>query len=283
MYFPRIISRLDVKGPNLVKGIHLEGLRVLGDPAKFAEKYYNDGIDEIFYQDVVASLYNRNSISDLVLKTAEMISIPLTVGGGIRNINDIHKLLNSGADKVSINTASIKNPNLISDAVRIFGSSTIVVALEVIKDITGEYKIYTDNGREYTGINAFDWGKKVSLLGAGEILLTSIDRDGTGVGFDIDLVKEMQSIVSIPVIAHGGAATTSHIEEVFKKGKIQAVALASMLHYGNEKTFYDINYSNSEGNTSYLKNSISTKKFQVQSIEKIKKELSKKNIITRTI
>ncbi|MBX9853403.1 MAG: imidazole glycerol phosphate synthase cyclase subunit, partial [Cytophagaceae bacterium] len=166
----RIIPRLDIKGPNLVKGIHLEGLRVLGNPEYFAKYYYECGADELFYQDIVASLYGRNNLSNIIARTAKEIFIPLTVGGGIRTIEDITTVLRAGADKVSINTAAIKRPELIQEAAEKFGSSTIVVAIEAIKGTDGKYYAYTDNGREYTGIEVAEWARKVEKLGAGEIL-----------------------------------------------------------------------------------------------------------------
>lgn len=281
MHFSRIISRLDIKGSSLVKGIHLEGLRVLGEPSNFAEKYYNEGIDEIFYQDVVASLYNRNSILDLVSKTAKMISIPMTVGGGVRKIDDIYELLAAGADKVSINTACVKNPNLIKEAVKIFGSSTIVVAVEVIKEANGDYFIYTDNGREHTGINAFAWCKKVCDLGAGEILLTSIDRDGTGKGFDTELYREICTDLSIPIIAHGGASKISHIKEVICEGNAHAVCLASMLHYRSVNEFPNVNRNILDGNTSFIEKNTLSKSFKKNSIKNIKLDLISNGIETR--
>ena len=169
----RIIPRLDIKGPNLVKGVHLEGLRVLGKPYDFAKYYYQNGADELMFMDVVASLYERNSLHRIISETSKKIFIPITVGGGIRSINDIKEILRVGADKVCLNTAVIKNPDLISKASRMFGSSTIVISIEAIKGNNGEYFAYTDNGREYTGINVMGWAKKVEDLGAGEILLTT--------------------------------------------------------------------------------------------------------------
>ena len=188
----RVIARLDIKGPNLVKGVHLEGLRVLGKPSVFAEKYYSEGVDELMYQDVVASLYERNSLEEFIEKTAENIFIPMTVGGGIRTIKDIRKILRAGADKVSINTVAIKNPEFIREAAEYFGSSTIVVSMEVIKQSNGKYFLFTDNGREYTGIDIEYWVEKIQLLGAGEFVVTSVDRDGTMKGLDINEIPSDQ-------------------------------------------------------------------------------------------
>jgi imidazole glycerol-phosphate synthase subunit HisF len=187
----RIIARLDIKGPNLVKGIQLEGLRVIGDPQIFAQHYYNNGIDELIYMDTVASLYNRNSLIELISKAAKSIFIPLTVGGGIRTIDDIRNVLRAGADKVAINTAAIKNPYFIKQASEMFGSSTIVVGIEAIKASNGEYYAYTDNAREFTGKEVLSWAKEVELLGAGEILLTSVDNEGVGKGFDLNLIRSV--------------------------------------------------------------------------------------------
>src|SRR3989338_3631035 len=174
----RIIPRLDIKGQNLVKGIHLEGLRVLGKPEQYARHYYEAGADELAYMDVVASLYNRNSLHYIISRTAREIFIPLMVGGGLRTIDDIRSVLRAGADKVSINTAAINNPQIISEAANIFGSSTIVVAIEAIKEKNGRYLAYTDNGRQFTGIDVMEWAKRVEELGAGEIMITSVDREG---------------------------------------------------------------------------------------------------------
>jgi imidazole glycerol-phosphate synthase subunit HisF len=194
----RVIPRLDIKGPNLVKGIHLEGLRVLGKPEDFAQYYYENGADELFYQDVVASLYERNSLGNIITATAKKNFIPLTVGGGIRTIEDIKNVLRVGADKVCINTAAIKNPQFIKEASRKFGSSTIVVAIEAIKQPDGKYFAFIDNGREHTGVNVLDWATQVQELGAGEIVITSVDNEGTGNGFDIELTKSIATLVDIP-------------------------------------------------------------------------------------
>ena len=270
----RIIPRLDIKGPNLVKGIHLEGLRVLGKPQEFAELYYNEGADELIYQDTVASLYQRNNLTEIVTRTANNIFIPLTVGGGIRNLKDINNVLRAGADKVSINTAAISNPGFIDQESRVFGSSTIVIAIEAIKQSDNSYLAYTDNGREYTGVEVLNWAKEVEERGAGEILLTSIDREGTGSGFDLKLIKMISKNVKIPVIAHGGASNIFHILEAINSSKADAVSIASMLHYPsiNRKEFLEDNF-NDEGNIEFLKNNRSFKRYENQNLSEIKNQL----------
>ena len=227
----RIIPRLDIKGPNLVKGIQFEGLRVLGKPEQFARYYYEDGADELFYMDTVASLYERNSLLPIVEKTAREIFIPLTVGGGLRSVDDIRTVLRAGADKVSINTAAINQPQLIHDASRAFGSSTIVVSIEAIKTPGGMYEAYTDYGRQSTGVNALDWAVQATELGAGELVVTSIDNEGTAKGFDIELTRSIAQAVPIPVIAGGGAGSVAHVHEVIADGCADAVSVASILHY----------------------------------------------------
>jgi len=280
----RIIPRLDIKGPNLVKGIHLEGLRVLGKPGEFAKLYYEQGADELIYQDTVASLYERNSLTEIVTKTAENIFIPLTVGGGIRTIEDIQNVLRAGADKVSINTAAIKNPYFINQASRTFGSSTIVIAIEAIKQPDKSYLAYTDNGREYTGVEVVSWVREVEERGAGEILLTSIDREGTGSGFDIDLIKHVSSAVQIPVIAHGGARNASHIYSAINEGNADAIAVASMLHYAiiNVQDI-QLNHSYEEGNIEYLRQNRTFKAFGQENLIDIKQVLLNQKIQLRFI
>lgn len=247
----RIIPRLDIKGPNLVKGIHLEGLRVLGKPADFAKFYYDEGADELLFMDVVASLYERNSLHDIISETAKKIFIPITVGGGLRTIKDIKDVLRVGADKVCLNTAAINNPNLIKDASRMFGSSTIVVAIEAIKESDGKYLAYTDNGREYTGIDVFEWAQKIDELGAGEIVITSVDKEGTGQGYDIDLVTKISNLVSIPVIAHGGAGNKEHIVDVLSKEVVSSAMISSLFHYHFIKE-NESKGSTLEGNVEFL-------------------------------
>lgn len=279
----RIIPRLDIKGENLVKGVHLEGLRVLGKPEQFAKYYYEAGADELIYIDVVASLYNRNSLHDIIMKTAGEIFIPLTVGGGLRTIEDIRDVLRCGADKVSLNTAAIKNPALIKDASKKFGSSTIVVNIECIKQSDGRYLAYTDNGREYTGVGVLEWARCVEDLGAGEILLTSVDKEGTGLGFDITLTKMISEAVSIPVIASGGAGNMEHIQDVVKKGSADAVAVASMLHYDYVNKQSDLNLKGyeTEGNVEFLKSRKKYRGVEPTNLSNIKQLLTQNGILCR--
>jgi imidazole glycerol-phosphate synthase subunit HisF len=277
----RIIPRLDIKGPNLVKGIHLEGLRVLGSPEKFARYYYESGADELFYQDVVASLYNRNSLHEIITKTAREIFIPLTVGGGLRSLDDIRDVLRAGADKVSLNTAVIKNPGLIKEASREFGSSTIVVAIEAIRQAGGNYLVYTDNGREYTGIEAVTWAKNAEENGAGELVVTSVDRDGTGFGFDLELIRLISDTVSIPVIAHGGAGKPADVAEVISNGHADAVAVASILHYGYLSEDIEELSGRTEGNIEFLKKGIGYSKITPSKLEAIKEFLKEREISVR--
>ncbi len=276
----RIIPRLDIKGPNLVKGIHLEGLRVLGKPSDFAKYYYEQGADELMFMDVVASLYERNSLHDIISETAKSIFIPITVGGGLRSIQDIKEVLRVGADKVCLNTAVIKNPNLIKDASRMFGSSTIVVAIEAIKETSGRYLAYTDNGREFTGIDVFEWAQKVAELGAGEIVITSVDKEGTGQGFDLDLVSKITNLVGIPVIAHGGAGNQDQVVDVLKSGNVSSAMVSSLFHYHYIKTNVS-KASSIEGNVEFLNQKRSFHTFEPCSIEDLKKKLIKNNIDCR--
>ncbi len=250
----RVIPRLDIKGPNLVKGIHLEGLRVLGKPEDFARHYYQEGADELIYQDAVASLYGRNSLLDIIEKTAQEIFIPLTVGGGLRSVEDIRKVLRAGADKVAINTAAMARPELISEAARAFGSSTIVVSIEAIKHPDGHYEALVDYGRESTGVDAVEWAQRAVELGAGELLVTSIDREGTGEGYDVELVRQIATSVPVPVIALGGAGRLEHVREVITQGYADAISLASMLHYNFIQHYqYQEGDFQVEGNIEFLR------------------------------
>ena len=226
----------------MVKGIQLEGLRILGKPEVFARHYYEQGADELLYMDIVASLYGRNSLLDIISKTSKEIFIPLTVGGGLRTIEDISDALNAGADKVALNTAVINEPELIRKASRRFGSSTIVVSIEA-KKINDSYEAYTDNGREKTGRDAIKWATEAVELGAGEIMITSIDREGTGKGFDLFLTKAISESVPVPVIACGGAGKTEHVYEVINKAKSNAASIASLVHYDFNNNLLEKNKS----------------------------------------
>jgi cyclase len=250
----RIIPRLDIKGPNLVKGIHLEGLRVLGKPAAFARQYYDQGADELIYMDVVASLYGRNSLEETVRTTAQEIFIPLTVGGGLRTLEDIQTVLRAGADKVAINTEAVRNPVFVEEASTTFGSSTIVVSIAAKRRPDGSYECYTDNGRERTGVDAVEWAVRAVSLGAGELMVTSIDQEGTGRGFGIELTRYISKAVTVPVIACGGAGSVDHVSEVALEGNADAVGMASILHYRVvQQISQEDEASFSEGNLDYIR------------------------------
>lgn len=227
----RIIPRLDIKGPNLIKGIHLEGLRVMGDPQEFAIRYYEAGADELVYMDIVASLYGRNNLSDIIRRAADQVFIPITVGGGIRSVDDARHILRSGADKVAINTAAVARPGLIGEVSRRFGSQAMVLSIEAKQVAPGKWEAYTDNGRERTGLDVIEWVQRGVELGAGEVLLTSVDREGTRKGFDIELVRKVSEAVPVPVIASGGMGTLQHFVQAATEGKADAVAMADVLHY----------------------------------------------------
>jgi imidazole glycerol-phosphate synthase subunit HisF len=227
----RLIARLDIKGSNLIKGIHLEGLRVIGDPNEFAMHYYKEGADELIYMDAVASLYGRNNLSEIVKQTAKNVFIPITVGGGVRSPEDVKQLLRCGADKVAVNTAATKNPLLITEISRRFGSQCMVLSIEAKRLVDGYWEVMTDNGREHTGMNVIEWACKGQELGAGEILLTSIDQEGTRRGFDIELIRQVSEAVTIPVIASGGMGKPEDIIPAFVTGTANAIAMADILHY----------------------------------------------------
>lgn len=278
----RIIPRLDIKGPNLVKGINFEGLRVLGKPEKFARYYYENGADELIYMDAVASLYNRNSLTDIVERTAREIFIPLTVGGGLRSLDDIRQVLRAGADKVSLNTAAIANPDMIKQAAHAFGSSTILVSIEALRRSDGTYEACVDFGRELTGVDVFKWALQAVELGAGELMVTAIDREGTGKGFDLELIRRIAQSVSVPVIAAGGAGKVEDIYAAVHEGSAQAVAIASILHYYacDKPGMTDSEYSE-EGNTEFLHRKIGFNKIKGCTIENIKAHLCERNVSCR--
>jgi cyclase len=228
----RLIARLDIKGPNLIKGIHLEGLRVMGDPQAFARRYYEEGADELIYMDIVASLYGRNNLKDIVSRTARDVFIPLTVGGGVRSVENVRELLRAGADKVAINTAAVNRPELVTEVSRTFGSQCMVLSIEAKRTAPGKWEVYTDNGRERTGRDVVQWAREAQGLGAGEILLTSVDQEGTRKGFDVELTRAVVDATTIPVIASGGLGSVAHLLDVTQRGGADAVAIADALHYG---------------------------------------------------
>ncbi len=230
----RLIARLDIKGPNLIKGVHLEGLRVIGDPQEYARKYYEQGADELIYIDIVASLYGRSKLTEIVRRAAHDVFVPMTVGGGIRSGDDVRDLLRAGADKVAINTAAVRRPELITEVARRFGSQCMVLSIEAKQQAPGRWEIYTDCGRERSGLDAVAWARRGEKLGAGEILVTSIDREGTRKGFDLELTRAISDAVGVPVIASGGYGAPEHLEEVVRHGRADAVAFADALHYGRE-------------------------------------------------
>ena len=234
----RIIPCLDVKDGRVVKGINFLDLVDAGDPVQQAKFYSENGADEICFLDISASLENRDTILKMVEKTAEEVFIPLTVGGGVRSIENIQNLLKAGADKVSINSAAIKDPNIIKSSSQYFGSQCIVVAVDVKKD-KGSWKVHSHGGTKNTNIDVLDWLKKVEDLGAGEILLTSMDKDGTKSGFDLELLSHANDLLGIPVIASGGVGSIEHFYEGVKIGKADALLAASVFHF-NEFSIMDV-------------------------------------------
>lgn len=272
----RIISRLDVKNNSLVKGINLEGLRNLGNPSYFASIYYNEGIDEIYYQDVVASLYERSSIDKIIEATAKDIFVAICVGGGLRNNYDIDRALRKGADKICLNSGAVRDPYIIKKAAAVYGSSTISVNIETAK-VRGNYEVLIDCGRERTGIKLEEWLKKIQDLGAGEIILTSIAYEGRQNGFDLDLYKDIKKYINVPLIAHGGAGTINHIVELFKNCDVDGVALASLLHYSYMKKY---NNDLDDGSKDFINNRFKSLKEKV-TVKKIKKILKKNGIKVR--
>ena len=243
----RIIPCLDVKNGRVVKGINFVNLKDAGDPVEQAIIYSDHGADEICFLDITASNENRNIILDTVKKTAQKISVPLTVGGGVRNLEDINMLLNSGADKVSINTAAVMDTNIVKKSAEKFGSQCIVVAVDAKKTNTDKWEVFTHGGRNNTGIDAIEFAKKMEDSGAGELLITSMDRDGTQVGYDIDLMSKISSKVNIPVIASGGVGNLDHLVDGIKLGNASAVLAASIFHYGKYSVKEAKEYLESKG------------------------------------
>lgn len=227
----RLISRLDIKGENLIKGLRFEGLRVVGLPNERAVKYYQEGADEILYIDAVASLYDQKHLANLAAAASKDVFVPITVAGGIRSVDDVRLLLRSGADKVAINTAAVKFPKLISQVAEAFGSQCIVLSIEAKRVSDLNWEVFVESGREPTGLQVLDWLEEGIAMGAGEILVTSVDKDGLEQGADIDLVTLISERSSVPVIASGGIGTHLHAVEVFENTKADAIAIGSALHY----------------------------------------------------
>ncbi len=227
----RLIARLDIKSEKLIKGVHLEGLRVVGQPNQYALSYYHQGIDELIFMDAVASLYGRNNLENVIMQTAENIFIPITVGGGIRSLDDAFRIFRAGADKIAINTAAISDPSLLKKLAHKFGSQSVVLSIEAKRVGDSQWEALTHNGRERTGVNAVEWAKKAASLGVGEILLTSIDMEGTRKGFDTNLVKHVSNAVNVPVVASGGMGDVTHLIDVVENGNADAVAFADVIHY----------------------------------------------------
>ena len=242
----RIIPCLDVKNGRVVKGINFVDLKDAGDPVEQAKIYSDGGADEICFLDITASNENRETIYEVVRKTSEKCFVPLTVGGGVRSVEDINKLLNCGADKVSINKAAVQNSDVIIESSKKFGSQCIVVAIDAKKN-NEKWEVFTHGGRNKTGIDALDFAKKMEDCGAGELLVTSMDRDGTQVGYDIDLMSKISTIVNIPIIASGGVGNLDHLVDGIEKGKASAVLAASIFHYGKHSIKEAKEYLDSKG------------------------------------
>ncbi len=275
--FFRIIPRLDIKNGNLIKGINLEGLRVLGDPSDFVNLYYKQGADEICYLDNVATLYGTNNLSKFITRTAKNIFVPLTVGGGIKTLYDIENMLNAGADKISINSAGIENTKLIYNASRLFGSSTISINIEFV-NFKEKTFITKSSGRDIVFINPAEWAKRVESLGAGEICITSVNYEGLQNGFDIKNIKKISKNVKIPVLAHGGCGNSDHVLDLAESTNVSGVVIASYFHYSAVASLKK--FKTKIGNTSYLDNLNFVKK-QKNLIREIKTKLSKKGYNVR--
>ncbi len=232
MLAKRIIPCLDVKDGRVVKGVNFVGLTDAGDPVQIARRYDEQGADEITFLDITASSDNRDLILPIIEQVASQVFIPLTVGGGVRKVEDVRRLLNAGADKVGINTSAVTNPQLVFDAAHKYGSQCIVVAIDAKQTAPGQWQVFTHGGRTATGLDAIAWAQKMEQMGAGEILLTSMDRDGTKIGFDLDLTRAISDALSIPVIASGGVGGLQHLADGIHLGRADAVLAASIFHYG---------------------------------------------------
>ena len=272
----RIIPKLDIKNENLVKGVHLEGLRALGDPEYFAENYYKNGADELIYHDVVASLYDRNSTLPLIKKTSKKTFVPLIVGGGIKNLKQIEQILKSGADRIFINSAAINNKKFIKKIISEFGASTLVISLEVVKK-NKFYFCRKDFGREETNLELIKWCKLLQDMGVVELIVTSIDKDGTGEGFDLNIAEKLEKNVQVDYILNGGFSKLKHFLDALNVCKPSGFAIGSALHYSvlNHK----INLKKLDGNFEFLKTKKKFKDFSKISIKDIKNFLKKKKLI----
>ena len=247
MLAKRIIPCLDVNAGRVVKGVNFVELKDAGDPVEIARRYDEQGADELTFLDITASSDQRDIILHVVEQVAEQVFIPLTVGGGVRTVMDVRRLLNAGADKVSMNTAAVDNPQLVADAAGKVGSQCIVVAIDAKQAASGQWQVFTHGGRRATGLDAVDWARQVQTLGAGEILLTSMDRDGTKNGFDLELTRAVSDAVDIPVIASGGVGTLQHLADGVLQGRADAVLAASIFHYGEYTVRQAKEYMRSKG------------------------------------
>ena len=272
----RLIPRLDIKGGNLVKGINLEGLRIIGKPEVFAKLYSDSGADELIYIDSVASLYGRKNLLEIVRRTSKEIFIPLCAGGGIRSSEDANEILRSGADKFSINSEAVRKPKLISELSSLFGSSTVVSYISAKKRANG-YEVYIDNGRERTGICPIEWAQEVESLGAGELLIESIDQEGTGLGFDLELAEKISNKTSIPIILSGGAGKMSHFLEGYNKN-FNAFAIASMFHFFHMQKHSFLNERHEQSHYQFQ-----TSHFENFGIKELKENLSKHGVPIREV
>ena len=242
MLKPRIIARMDIKNANLIKSINLEGLKIIGNPNEYAKNYYEDGADEILFMDCVATLYGRNNLSEIINKSTKDIFVPIAVGGGIRSFEDVKMMLNSGADKVAINTAAVSDPNLINQLAKEFGKQCVVISIPCKMVENKKWEVYINGGRDKTGLDVFEWAQKTVLLGAGELLITSIDKDGLRKGFDLNLMQMFNEIDDIPIIVSGGLGDPSHVSGLLSISNCEAIAAADFLHMkrGNIQELKDI-------------------------------------------
>lgn len=227
----RIISRLDIKNGFVIKGIHLEGLRKVGDPLELCTSYYQSGVDEVLFMDAVASYYGRNNLFDVIEQAGKKSFVPMSIGGGLKSMEDVDRAFLSGADKISVNTGIIRNPSFINDVASKYGAQALICSIEAKREGPGQWQCYVENGREATGRDVMDWIAEAQERGVGEFLITSVDQEGTKRGFDIELYKKARAVSKVPIIASGGAGKIEHIKQAYEETGVQAVAVASLLHY----------------------------------------------------